>query len=434
MRLAVVGTGYVGLVTGTCFAESGNEVTGVDNNPKKIEILDSGKLPIYEPGLLELVQRNRKEGRLSFTTDLASAIEDVEVVYLCVGTPQGDDGSADLSALWAVGDAIADRLDGFKLLVIKSTVPVGTNKKLTDRIAARTKQPFEVASNPEFLKEGAAIDDFMKPDRVVVGVRSERAQKLLNELYAPFLRTERPFLVMPPESAEMTKYVANAMLATKISFINEMAGLCDKMGADINDVRRGIGHDVRIGFQFLHPGPGYGGSCFPKDVNALIAMAREKNVPSRLIESVDMVNTQQKQVLPTKIKRHYQDKLAGKTLAVWGLAFKPRTDDIRESPALSLIDAMLEAGVKLRVHDPEAMPNVREEYGDKLTFCERRYDALDGADALAVVTEWQEFRTPDFLLIKEMLKEPVIFDGRNIYDIAVMKQHGFKYYGIGRSC
>ncbi len=432
MRLAVVGTGYVGLVTGTCFAESGNDVIGIDNNPRKIEILDSGKLPIYEPGLLEMVQRNRKEGRLTFTTDLAAAIENVEVVYLCVGTPQGDDGSADLSALWAVGDAIADRLDGFKLLVIKSTVPVGTNKKLTERIAARTKQPFEVASNPEFLKEGAAIDDFMKPDRVVVGVRSEKAQKLLHELYAPFLRTERPFLVMPPESAEMTKYVANAMLATKISFINEMAGLCDKMGADINDVRRGIGHDVRIGFQFLFPGPGYGGSCFPKDVSALIAMAKEKNVPSRLIEAVDLVNDQQKQVLPTKIKRHFGDKLAGKSIAVWGLAFKPRTDDIRESPALTLIDEMLKSDAKLRVHDPEALANVREDYGDKLTYCERRYDALEGADALVIVTEWQEFRTPDFHLVKEMLKSPVIFDGRNIYDPVVMKQHGFTYYGIGR--
>lgn len=432
MRLAVIGTGYVGLVSGTCFAESGNTVIGVDNNPKKIEILDGGKLPIYEPGLLEMVQRNRKEGRLTFTTNLAEAIDKVEVIYLCVGTPQGDDGSADLSALWAVGDAIADKMTSYKLLVIKSTVPVGTNKKLTDRLAARTKVPFEVASNPEFLKEGAAIDDFMKPDRVVVGVRSEKAQKLLHELYAPFLRTERPFLVMPPESAEMTKYVANAMLATKISFINEMSGLCDKMGADINDVRRGIGHDVRIGFQFLHPGPGYGGSCFPKDVNALIAMAREKGNSSKLIEAVDEVNELQKQVLPTKIKKHYQESLKGKTLAVWGLAFKPRTDDIRESPALVLLDEMLAAGVKLRVHDPEAMSNVREEYGDKLTYCDRRYDALTGADALVVVTEWQEFRTPDFLLVKEMLKEPVVFDGRNIYDPAALKQLGFTYYGIGR--
>jgi UDPglucose 6-dehydrogenase len=432
MRLAVVGTGYVGLVSGTCFAESGNTVIGVDNNPKKIEILDSGKLPIYEPGLLEMVQRNRKEGRLTFTTNLAEAIEKVEVIYLCVGTPQGDDGSADLSALWAVGDAIADKMTSYKLLVIKSTVPVGTNKKLTDRISARTKVPFEVASNPEFLKEGAAIDDFMKPDRVVVGVRSEKAQKLLHELYAPFLRTERPFLVMPPESAEMTKYVANAMLATKISFINEMSGLCDKMGADINDVRRGIGHDVRIGFQFLHPGPGYGGSCFPKDVNALIAMAREKGMTSKLIEAVDEVNELQKQVLPTKIKKHYQESLKGKTLAVWGLAFKPRTDDVRESPALVLLDEMLAAGVKLRVHDPEAMSNVRDVYGDKLTYCDRRYDALTGADALVVVTEWQEFRTPDFLLVKEMLKEPVVFDGRNIYDPTALKQLGFTYYGIGR--
>lgn len=432
MRLAVVGTGYVGLVSGTCFAESGNDVVGIDKDPRKIEILDSGKLPIYEPGLLELVQRNRKEGRLTFTTDLAKGIAHAEVVYLCVGTPQGDDGSADLSALWSVGEAIAERMEGYKLLVIKSTVPVGTNRKLTDRVAAKTKQPFEVASNPEFLKEGAALDDFMKPDRVVVGVRSEKAQKILHELYAPFLRTERPFLVMPPESAEMTKYVANAMLATKISFINEMAGLCEKMGADINDVRRGIGHDVRIGFQFLFPGPGYGGSCFPKDVSALMAMAREKQMPSRLIEAVHQVNESQKKVLPAKVKQHFGNRLAGKTLAVWGLAFKPRTDDIRESPALTLIDDMLQAGVKLRVHDPEAMGNVKELYGNKLTYCDRRYDALEGADALAVVTEWQEFRTPDFLLVKELLKEPVVFDGRNIYDPATMKQNGFTYYSIGR--
>jgi UDPglucose 6-dehydrogenase len=432
MRLAVVGTGYVGLVTGTCFAESGNEVIGIDKDPKKIEILDTGKLPIYEPGLLELVQRNRKEGRLTFTTDLAAGIKDAEVIYLCVGTPQGDDGAADLSALWTVGDFIADRMQEYKLIVIKSTVPVGTNKKLTDRIAARTKQPFEVASNPEFLKEGAALDDFMKPDRVVVGIRSEKAQKLLNELYAPFLRTEHPFLVMPPESAEMTKYVANAMLATKISFINEMAGLCERMGADINDVRRGIGHDQRIGFQFLFPGPGYGGSCFPKDVSALMAMAREKECPSRLLEAVDAVNEHQKKVLPTKVKQHFGERLRGKTLGIWGLAFKARTDDIRESPALTLIDAMLAAGVKLRVHDPEAMANVRQIYGDRLVYCDRRYDAIDSADGLVVVTEWQEFRTPDFHHLKELMKEPVVFDGRNIYDPAVLKQHGFTYYAIGR--
>jgi len=432
MRLAVVGTGYVGLVTGPCFAESGNEVVCIDKDPKKIEVLESGKLPIYEPGLLELVRRNVKEGRLTFTTSLVEGIKDAEVVYLCVGTPQGDDGAADLSALWAVGDAVADRLEGYKLLVIKSTVPVGTNQKLTDRLAKRTKQPFEVASNPEFLKEGAALDDFMKPDRVVVGVRSEKAQKILHQLYAPFLRTEHPFLVMPPESAEMTKYVANAMLATKISFINEMAGLCERMGADINDVRRGIGHDHRIGFQFLFPGPGYGGSCFPKDVSALMAMARERECSARLMEAVHNVNEYQKKVLPAKVKQHFGEMLRGKTLAVWGLAFKARTDDIRESPALTLIDAMLAAGVNLRVHDPEAMPNVRAQYGERLVYCDRRYDALEAADGLAVVTEWQEFRTPDFQLVKEMLREPVIFDGRNIYEPGVMKQHGFTYYAIGR--
>jgi UDPglucose 6-dehydrogenase len=433
MRLAVIGTGYVGLVTGTCFAESGNDVIGIDKDPRKIEMLERGKLPIYEPGLLELVLRNQKEGRLRFTTDLAKGIADAEVIYLCVGTPQGDDGSADLSALWSVGDAIAERLVGYKLLVIKSTVPVGTNRKLTDRLATKTKQPFEVASNPEFLKEGAALDDFMKPDRVVVGVRSDKAEKILQELYAPFLRTERPFLVMPPESAEMTKYVANAMLATKISFINEMAGLCEKMNADINDVRRGIGHDVRIGFQFLFPGPGYGGSCFPKDVSALMAMAREKNTPSRLIEAVHQVNENQKQVLPNKIKAHFGDRLSGATIAIWGLAFKARTDDIRESPALTLIDALLKAGAKMRVHDPEAIENVKAIYGNKLVYCAKRYDALEGADALTIVTEWQELRTPDFHLVKEFLKEPVIFDGRNIYEPTTLRQYGFTYYGIGRT-
>jgi UDPglucose 6-dehydrogenase len=432
MRLAVVGTGYVGLVTGTCFAESGNEVIGIDNDARKIAMLEQGKLPIYEPGLLELVQRNGKEGRLTFTTDLNRGVATADVIYLCVGTPQGNDGAADLSALWSVGDAIAERMQSYKLLVIKSTVPVGTNRKLTERLTAKTKQPFEVASNPEFLKEGAALDDFMKPDRVVVGVRSDKAQKILQELYAPFLRTERPFLAMPPESAEMTKYVANAMLATKISFINEMAGLCEKMGADINDVRRGIGHDVRIGFQFLFPGPGYGGSCFPKDVSALMAMAREKKMPSRLLEAVHQVNESQKTVLPTKLKAHFEHQLSGKTFAIWGLAFKPRTDDIRESPALTLIDALLAGGAKIRVHDPEAMDNVKALYGDKLTYCAKRYDALENADALVVVTEWQEFRTPDFLLIKEMLNHPVIFDGRNIYEPATLKQHGFTYYGIGR--
>jgi len=439
MRIAIVGTGYVGLVSGTCLAESGNDVTCIDKVSAKIQILQAGKLPIYEPGLLELVQRNCRESRLSFTSDLRQGLERAQMVFICVGTPQADDGAADLSNVWAVGEELAQFLNSSTthkssplLVVIKSTVPVGTNRKLHDLLASRTRASFEVASNPEFLKEGAAVEDFMKPDRVVVGVRSAEAERLLRELYAPFLRTERPFLVMSPESAEMTKYVANAMLATKISFINEMANLCERMGADINDVRRGIGHDARIGFQFLFPGPGWGGSCFPKDVQALIAMARNVQVPARLVESVLAVNEAQKRVLGSKIRAHYGDALAGKTLAVWGLAFKPRTDDIREAPALVLLDELIAAGVSLRVHDPEAMPNIRAIYGERLTYCDRPYGALEGADGLVIVTEWQEFRNPDFELMRRLLVEPVIFDGRNLYEPRTVAGHGFKYYGIGR--
>ncbi len=432
MKIAMVGTGYVGLVTGTCFAESGNEVICIDKDEKKVATLEAGGLPIYEPGLLELVQRNRREGRLRFTTDLAAGISDAALIYLAVGTPQGDDGSADLSALWAVGDAIAQHAREPKTIVIKSTVPVGTNHKLAERLATKTKLAMEVASNPEFLKEGAAVEDCMKPDRIVVGVRQPETSDLLKTLYDPFLRTERPFLVMSPESAEMTKYVANARLATKISFINEMANLCESMGADINDVRRGIGHDARIGFQFLFPGAGYGGSCFPKDVRALIAIAKQAGATSLIMESVDRVNELQKHVLFAKIKAHYGADLKDKTLAIWGLAFKPRTDDVREAPALVLIDALLKEGVKLRVHDPEALANVRAQYGDRLVYCDRPYGAAEGADGLAIVTEWQEFRNPDFEVVRRLLKSPVIFDGRNLYDPAKMATLGFTYHSIGR--
>ncbi len=432
MKIAVIGTGYVGLVTGTCLAESGNNVVCIDKDVKKIETLEAGRLPIYEPGLLELVQRNRREERLRFTTDLPLGIAVAQVVFICVGTPQDADGAADLASIWSVADAIADHLKDSKLLVLKSTVPVGTNRQLADRLAARTKQPFDTASNPEFLKEGAAVDDFMKPDRVVIGVRTRHAEQLLRNLYAPFLRTERPFLVMSPESAEMTKYVANAMLATKISFINEMANLCERMGADINDVRRGIGHDARIGFQFLFPGPGYGGSCFPKDVTALIHMAKAVGAPAHIVTAVHQVNEAQKHFLTQKIRKHYGDSLVQKTLAVWGLAFKPRTDDIREAPALALIDDLLPLGMKLRVHDPEAIPNVRERYGDRLTYCDRPYGALEGADGLVIVTEWQEFRNPDFEVMRRLMRQPVIFDGRNLYEPAIVRESGFTYYGIGR--
>lgn len=439
MRIAIVGTGYVGLVTGTCFAESGNDVICIDKDASKIETLEAGRLPIYEPGLLELVQRNRREGRLVFTTSTASGLAKAQLVFICVGTPQGPDGAADLASIWAVGSDIANFLNsgavtstGPLLVVLKSTVPVGTNRKLQELLASKTKARCEVASNPEFLKEGAAVDDFMKPDRIVVGVRSAEAERALRELYAPFLRTERPFLVMVPESAEMTKYVANAMLATKISFINEMANLCERMGADINDVRRGIGHDVRIGFQFLFPGPGWGGSCFPKDVQALIAMARKAGLPARLIESVLEVNEAQKRVLVQKIRAFYGPGLAEKTLAVWGLAFKPRTDDIREAPALVLLEELLAAGVQLRVHDPEALANVRAQFGERLAYCDRPYGALEGADGLVIVTEWQEFRNPDFELMRRLMRQAVIFDGRNLYEPRTAQGHGFVYHGMGR--
>jgi UDPglucose 6-dehydrogenase len=432
MKIAVIGTGYVGLVTATCLAESGNDVIGIDKDAAKIARLEDGDLPIYEPGLLELVQRNMREGRLHFTTDLPAAVGPSQIVFIAVGTPQGQDGAADLSNVWAVGNAIAAALNGPKVVVIKSTVPVGTNAKLAELLAARTAQRCDVASNPEFLKEGAAVDDFMKPDRVVVGVRRPEVAEVLHELYAPFLRTEHPFLVMSPESAEMTKYVANAMLATKISFINEMANLCERMKADVNDVRRGIGHDARIGFQFLFPGAGYGGSCFPKDVRALISMAHSLDVPLHMMEAVDRVNEAQKRVLVSKVRRHYGSELNDKTLAVWGLAFKPRTDDVREAPALTLIDSLLADGARLRVHDPEALANVRAQYGNKLAYCDRPYGALEGADGLVIVTEWQEFRNPDFEIMRRLLREKVIFDGRNLYEPKTVANYGFTYYPIGR--
>lgn len=439
MKVAVIGTGYVGLVTGTCLAESGNDVVCVDNNAAKIETLNSGKLPIYEPGLLELVQRNRHDDRLSFTTDLVSAVRSARLTFIAVGTPQSDEGDADLSAVWAVTKAIAAALKdippghpGSRVVVTKSTVPVGTNARVGQLLAEHGCPHVDVASNPEFLKEGAAIEDFMKPDRVVVGVRKPEVGDVMRELYAPFLRTERPFLVMTPESAEMTKYAANAMLATKISFINEMANLCDKLDADINDVRRGIGHDQRIGFQFLFPGPGYGGSCFPKDIRAILGMGRKVGAPMTMMQAVDDVNEAQKQVLFEKIMRHFDRNLKGKTIAIWGLAFKPRTDDIREAPALVLVDRLLAEGAKVRVHDPEATENVRAIYGNKVSYSDKPYGAIEGADGLAIVTEWQEFRNPDFEVMRRLLNSPVIFDGRNIYDRKAIEGYGFTYYAIGR--
>lgn len=431
MKLAVIGTGYVGLVTGTCFANSGNDVSCVDINEAKIEALRKGDIPIYEPGLKDLVVRNQENGRLSFTTDVAEAVPNTDFVYLAVGTPSGKDGAADLSALWAVAEAIAPHLAEETIVVTKSTVPVGTNAKLYARLKELTGREVHVASNPEFLKEGAAIDDFNKPDRVVVGVRTQAVSDKLKQLYDPFLRTDKPFLSMSPESAELTKYVANALLATKISFINQMANLCEGFDANINDVRRGIGHDSRIGFAFLFPGAGYGGSCFPKDVRALIDTFQQAGVDPQLLDAVDNVNESQKTVLQKKIEGQFGSDLSGKTIAIWGLAFKPRTDDIREAPSLVLIDRMLELGANVRVHDPEAMDNVEAIYGDKLTYC-GLMEAVEGADALAIVTEWHDFRTPDFAKLRAALKSAVVFDGRNLYDSEKMAEMGFVYHSIGR--
>lgn len=432
MDIAMIGTGYVGLVSGTCFAESGNQVTCVDIDQAKIDGLKQGKIPIYEPGLAELVIRNTKADRLHFTTELAEAVTSARVVYLAVGTPQGDDGSADLSALWSVVESIAPHVQDDVVIVTKSTVPVGTNAGIYEKLFELNGKRYHVASNPEFLKEGAAINDFMYPDRVVVGVRDEGVAETLKELYSPFLRTDKPFLAMSPESAELTKYVANALLATKISFINEMANLCEALQGDINDVRRGIGHDQRIGFAFLFPGVGYGGSCFPKDVRALSSMSKNYDLPPTILDAVDEINNRQKHVLIERIESHFEGNLAGKNFAVWGLAFKPKTDDIREAPALVLIDKLLAHGANVRVFDPEAMENVREIYGDRIEYANRSIDALKNADVLTINTEWDVFRHPDFEEVKAMMAEPVIFDGRNLYDTQQMRKLGFTYFSIGR--
>jgi UDPglucose 6-dehydrogenase len=432
MKIAVIGTGYVGLVTGTCFADSGNNVTCVDIDQAKIDLLNRGEIPIYEPGLAEMVHENQAAERLRFTTDLPAAVAEAEVVFLAIGTPQSADGAADLTALWQVVDSIAPHLRGDAVVVTKSTVPVGTCSKVYVRLKEHTGRECDVASNPEFLKEGSAIDDFIRPDRVVVGVRREAVGEVLHELYKPFLRTEKPFLVMSPESAELTKYVANALLSTKISFINEMANLCQRMGADINDVRRGIGHDSRIGFAFLFPGVGYGGSCFPKDVRALARMAEEHGIEPRVLSAVDEVNEHQKRKLIEAISAHFGGKLRGKTIAVWGLAFKPRTDDIREAPALVLIDWLLAQGAAVRVHDPEALENVRRQYGEKLSYCDKPLEAVEKADALAIMTEWGDYQRPEFRELLSRMRSPVIFDGRNLYEPEAMQRLGFTYHSIGR--
>ena len=431
MKVVMIGTGYVGLVTGTCFAESGNDVTCIDIDEQKINQLCNGEVPIYEPGLTELVLRNSKAGRLNFTTDYAAAIPSAQCIFICVGTPQKDDGSSNLEYVQDASNRMAAHLSENAVVVVKSTVPVGTNRKVAGWLREKTNREVDVASNPEFLKEGAAITDFTQPDRVVVGVRRNEVADTLHELYKPFLRTERPFIAMQVESAEMTKYVANCILATKISFINEMANLCERVGADINDVRRGIGHDQRIGFSFLFPGVGYGGSCFPKDVRAMISIGETNGLDTQILKTVDAVNTAQKDVLYQKLHKYFDGDFSKRTIAIWGLSFKPRTDDIREAPSLVLIDHLIEAGAAIQVRDPVAHDNVRKIYGDRLTYCEHHYDAIENADALAIVTEWNEFRNPDFDYIKHKMKQPVIFDGRNLYDPQQMRDKGFRYSGIG---
>lgn len=433
MKIVMMGTGYVGLVTGTCFADSGNEVTCVDINESKIAMLKRGEVPIYEPGLSEMIAHNAEQDRLKFTTNVAECVPAADCVFLAVGTPQGDDGSANLSYLFSAAEAIAAHLRHDAVVVVKSTVPVGTNRRIAELLKKITGRVVDVASNPEFLKEGCAVDDFTKPDRVVVGVERAPVAEVLNELYKPFLRTEKPFLVMGLESAEMTKYVANCLLATKISFINEMANLCERVGADINEVRRGIGHDQRIGFAFLFPGVGYGGSCFPKDVRALGSLAATKGMKMQMLEAVDEINNRQKNVLFEKVTAKFGKDLKGKKIAVWGLAFKPRTDDIREAPSLVFLEQLIGAGAEVHVHDPVAMENVQKEIGDRVQYHDHHYDTLPGADALAIVTEWNEYRNPDFSYLKHKLKSPVIFDGRNLYDPARMAKEGFYYSGVGLS-
>jgi UDPglucose 6-dehydrogenase len=432
MRVAVVGSGYVGLVTGACLAETGNNVICVDIDARKVERLQANDIPIYEPGLEDMVQRNQAEGRLSFTTDVGAAVEASRVVFIAVGTPPGEDGSADLQHVLSVARTIGRHMNGHKVVVTKSTVPVGTAEKVRAAIAAETTRPFSVCSNPEFLKEGAAIDDFMKPDRIVVGVDSDEARDAMAELHAPFVRTGNPVLFMDIPSAEVTKYAANAMLATRISFMNQVALFCERVGADVNDVRKGIGTDKRIGQAFLFPGPGYGGSCFPKDVKALIQTGREVGLDFEILDAVERVNERQKQVILEKLTAAFNGSLAGRLIAVWGLAFKAETDDMRESSAIPLVEGLLAAGACVQAHDPKAMETARQIFGDRVTYAADPYRAAEGADALAIVTEWLVYRNPDFDRLRELLKAPLVVDGRNLYDPVRMRAQGFLYHCIGR--
>src|SRR5262245_16761798 len=431
MKIAVVGTGYVGLVVGTCFAESGNNVTCVDVDAGKIERLKRSEIPIYEPGLEELVVKNQQEERLAFSTDVRGAVRASDIIFIAVSTPPGEDGSADLRHVLAVARQIGESANGPKVIVDKSTVPVGTAKKVAEAARAATSQPITVVSNPEFLKEGAAIEDFMKPDRVVIGCDDARGIEVMRQLYGPFVRTGNPLIVMDVASAELTKYAANAMLATRISFMNEIANICEVVGADVNKVREGIGTDRRIGHSFLFPGCGYGGSCFPKDSRALLKTAEQFGYKFKIMDAVEQVNDAQKRVLFAKINRHFDKQLNGRTFAIWGLAFKPRTDDMPEAPAISLIEALLKAGAKVHACDPEAIEQSKLIFKDRIQHFPLMYDALKGADALAIVTEWNEFRNPDFDRMKSLMRSPVIFDGRNIYNRDVLAEKGFTYYAIG---
>lgn len=433
MNIAVVGTGYVGLVTGTCFAETGNHVTCVDIDKKKVEKLQSGIVTIYEPGLETIFERNIKQGRLLFTTDLAEAVKEAEIIFLALPTPPGEDGSADLSYIMGVAEDLSKILDHYTVIVDKSTVPVGTSDKVHSILSKKLPESmFDVVSNPEFLREGAAVDDFMKPDRVVIGTSSERATAVMKRLYDPFVRQGNPVIIMDERSAEMTKYAANSYLATRISFMNEIANLCEKLGANVDMVRMGMGSDTRIGKRFLFPGVGYGGSCFPKDVMALGKTAHEHQYEFKILNAVMRTNELQKELLSLKIIAYFNGDLKGKTIAIWGLAFKPNTDDIREAPALTIIEELLAAGAHIKAFDPEAMDNVKEILGDRIEYCKDQYEALVEADALAIVTEWAVFRTPSFKVLGQLLKNNAIFDGRNLYDLDYMKERGFHYESIGR--
>ncbi|MEY4927233.1 MAG: hypothetical protein RI894_1669 [Bacteroidota bacterium] len=434
MHIAVVGTGYVGLVSGTCFAETGNHVVCVDIDARKVERMKNGEVPIYEPGLEQLFERNTKAGRLSFTTDLKAAIQDAEVIFLALPTPPGEGGAADLKYILGVATELGKLITDYKVIVDKSTVPVGTSDKVSANLLAAGLDAslFDVVSNPEFLREGVAVEDFMKPDRVVIGTSGARAKEVMNRLYAPFVRQGNPIIFMDERSAEMTKYAANSYLAARISFMNEIANLCELAGADVDMVRKGMGSDNRIGKRFLFPGIGYGGSCFPKDVEALVMTANEYDYDFKILKSVMQVNRIQKSVMVQKVRKYFGDNLTGKTFALWGLAFKPNTDDIREAPALYIIDELMELGATFRVYDPEAMPNVKAVYGDKIHFCKEEYEALAGASALIIATEWNEFRAPDFAILKQKLAAPIIFDGRNLYSVEEMQDKGFYYESIGR--